>query len=264
MWPLELLVVLPAAAAALPPHSSPHPIIITPPHAADAPPARVPLFTHSSTGADGQFFPCVRIPTAVAVPGGPVRLAFAECRRWIGDGCEPTALPRPAAAHPADQSDRYICLKRSTDAGRTWGPLENTNVTQMRSTNPSAVWDLHTSSVRLFFSADDHFQNCSGIHAVSSTDGGLSWSAAVAQTVEGTGAPLLGSVGPAHGVISTRRRDGSLLTALASHLHHPRPVKPRANSPVRTFDTWVYTSVLGGDGHWRLARGDLPYIGETQ
>ena len=33
---------------------------------------------------------------------------------------------------------------------------------------------------------------------------------------------------------------------------------------MRTFDTWVYTSVLGGDGQWRLARGDLPFIGETQ
>jgi hypothetical protein len=33
-------------------------------------------------------FPCVRVPSLLAIPGGPL-LAFAECRLFTGDGCEP-------------------------------------------------------------------------------------------------------------------------------------------------------------------------------
>ena len=64
--------------------------------------------------------------------------------------------------------------------------------------------------------------------------------------------------------MSARRSDGSTLLALASHLHHPEPVTPKGSNITRTFDTWVYTSTVGGDGHWKLAEGDLPFIGETQ
>ena len=219
-----------------------------------------PLFVHSTTGPDGEFFPCTRIPTALAVPGTSVRLAFAECRRWVGDGCEPAGLPTPVHV---DQGDRFICMKRSVDAGCTWGGLIS-NITKVRSTNPSVVWDLHAAAVRLFFSADDPQQRVNGIHAVQSTDFGVTWTAPVAQHVEGTGAKLLGGVGPGNAVVSGRRSDGTILLALASHLHHPEPVTPKDSNITRTFDTWVYTSTVGGDDHWTLAEGDLPFIGETQ
>jgi sialidase-1 len=250
-----------AAAPPLPPFERPG--AANSPIAATAAPT--PLFTHSMRAPDGQFFPCTRVPTALAVPGGPVRLALAECRRWAGDGCRPAALLVPPPSVPVDEGDRFICLRRSTDRGHTWSGLHS-NITTMRSTNPSAVWDLHAGAVRVFFNACDPYQNASGIHSVLSTDFGISWARPVAQTVEGTtpASPLRGGVGPAHGVISTRRADGSLLMALASHLHHPEPLTPNGSHVTRTFDSWVYTSVRGGDSHWRLARADLPFIGETQ
>ena len=212
-------------------------------------PQNTTLFVHSTRTADGDFFPCTRVPSALAVPGSLVRLALAECRRWIGDGCEPNGLPAPK---DPDQGDRYVCLRRSVDGGATFGALQ-ANITNTRGTNPSAVWDLHAGAVRVFFSSN------TGIHSVLSSDLGVSWARPMPQTTV-DGHRLLGSVGPGNGVISTRLSNGTLLLALASHSHHTEPM----GTPIRTFDSYVYTSTLGGDAGWRRSRATLPYIGETQ
>lgn len=86
------------------------------------------IFRHSTTAPDGTFFPCTRIPTAVAIPnvngkakitdgsGGSssVVLAFAECRKWVGDGCEPHGIaPQPYVAYTLTTSKKSP--KHSTD-----------------------------------------------------------------------------------------------------------------------------------------------------
>ena len=223
-----------------------------------APPSTSAVFVHSTRTPAGDFFPCTRVPSALAIPNTPVRLALAECRRWVGDGCYPAGLPTPTNETQVG-SNRYVCLRRSVDGGATFLALDP-NITGMRGTNPSAVWDLHASAVRVFFTACDTAQGTSGIHSVMSTDLGASWSRPVQQISEATGEPLLGSVGPGHGVISTRLPNGSVLLALAAHTHHPKPV----GTPAHTFESWVYTSMMGGDSHWRQAKASLPYIGETQ
>lgn len=102
-------------------------------------------------------FPCVRVPSLLAIPGGPL-LAFAECRLFTGDGCEPVkvstahgnhARPRAEGSAGVDPSstldsgkssdarvgpgldgtegdlrDRVVCMRASTDKGVTWGPLQ--------------------------------------------------------------------------------------------------------------------------------------------
>jgi hypothetical protein len=63
-------------------------------------------------------WPCIRIPAAVAVPDTDVVVAFAECRTWIGDGCDIDGRP----SSPGSQYfNRTICSRRSTDGGATWG-----------------------------------------------------------------------------------------------------------------------------------------------
>ena len=51
-------------------------------------PALAPSVFPSGIGG----FPCVRVPSLLAIPGGPL-LAFAECRSFTGDGCEPRHRP---------------------------------------------------------------------------------------------------------------------------------------------------------------------------
>jgi hypothetical protein len=56
-----------------------------------------------------NFFPCTRVPRcAVRLPGTNTVLAFAECRRWVGDQCCPVACCGPGASNtlcprPANQ-----------------------------------------------------------------------------------------------------------------------------------------------------------------
>ena len=83
--------------------------------------SRLPLFMHSTTGPDGEFFPCTRIPTALAVPGTSVRLAFAECRRWVGDGCEPAGLPTPVHVDVARGIDDKPTSWQNTPSWHTVG-----------------------------------------------------------------------------------------------------------------------------------------------
>ena len=104
--------------------------------------------------------PCVRIPSLVTVPGGVV-VALAECRQFVGDGCRPWDDDNASLREPSWGANRYICSRRSTDYGRSFGPWQH-NITRMRSWNPAtAVIDRTTtkhgnaSSVLLFFNDGD-------------------------------------------------------------------------------------------------------------
>ena len=56
--------------------------------AAAAPPS-VDVFTPGMRSTAGVAYSCIRIPSVVLDPPSGHLLAFAECRAWVGDGCEP-------------------------------------------------------------------------------------------------------------------------------------------------------------------------------
>eukprot|EP01064_Diplonema_japonicum_P012826 TRINITY_DN20179_c2_g1_i1.p1 TRINITY_DN20179_c2_g1~~TRINITY_DN20179_c2_g1_i1.p1 ORF type:complete len:366 (+),score=24.99 TRINITY_DN20179_c2_g1_i1:36-1100(+) len=60
-------------------------------------------------------YPCIRIPVLLKTPSNKL-LAFAECRRYTGDGCYPKTSN-------STNPDRDICMKHSNDLGKTWSPL---------------------------------------------------------------------------------------------------------------------------------------------
>lgn len=84
-----------------------------------------PVFMHGETAANtNTTYPCIRIPSVVRHPESNVLLAFAECRRWVGDGCAPVGYEAEADGIALGRTDwRDLCSKTSTDGGSTWGPL---------------------------------------------------------------------------------------------------------------------------------------------
>lgn len=52
-----------------------------------------PVFIHGEGG-----YPCIRIPAIVQVKSGKL-LAFAECRTFTGDGCNPTKTYKHHRSH---------------------------------------------------------------------------------------------------------------------------------------------------------------------
>ena len=155
------------------------------------------IFSYSSTGP----FPCIRIPSALALPDGTI-LAFAETRRWIGDQCYPDA-PKPAA--PIQESNRSICLRRSLDKGVTWEPLRP-NISQRYSANPTAVHIAATNRTLLIF--DDTLNG--GLYMQESKDSGVSWSTAT-RLVTAAGVPILAVCGPGNAAVATK--NGTLFVA---------------------------------------------------
>ena len=107
-------------------------------------------------------------------------LAFAECRRWAGDQC---TVPSNTLTGP--EYNRSICSRRSTDGGRSWGPLAP-NITRRYAANPSAVHDRARNRTTLFFN-DARYRS---LYSMASADGGVTW---------GEATPLIGSGGGSGG-----------------------------------------------------------------
>ena len=59
-------------------------------------------------------------------------MAFAEARRWTGDGCIPPGYPSMPVGH------RDLVMKVSTDGGRTWGAQK---MVHFGGLNSAAVFD---------------------------------------------------------------------------------------------------------------------------
>lgn len=119
----------------------------------------------------GDDYPCVRIPSVVACNGGTL-LAFAEGRQKRNDHAE-----------------NDIVLKRSTDRGQTWGPVQVVASEGRDSLNdPSAVVDRGTGRIVLHYSrfAEGYHTNsappgyddphASRNYVVHSDDDGATWS----------------------------------------------------------------------------------------
>ena len=146
------------------------------------------IFAYSTTSP----YPCIRIPSALALPGSRTILAFAETRRWIGDQCYPDA-PKPAA----QESNRSICLRRSLDAGATWLALRP-NISQRYSANPTALHDATTNRTLLFF--DDTLNG--HLYMQRSTDSGDTWSLAMPLRTA-AGLPISAICGPGNAAVAT-------------------------------------------------------------
>ncbi|MDT0341347.1 sialidase family protein [Streptomyces litchfieldiae] len=144
-------------------------------------------FVHHTEG-----YACFRIPALVATADGTL-LAFAEGR----------------VADCADVGDIDLVLKRSTDEGRTWGPL---TVLRGRDSpdgfgNPAPVVDSGTGRVSVLFAHNpwtargaDRVRGTRTLHALHSTDDGASWTpGGDLGALKPAGWTWI-SVGPGHGV----------------------------------------------------------------
>lgn len=147
-------------------------------------------------------YPCIRIPS-VALAGDNKSLnAFAECRFFTGDGCEPVRLP---PGYKPGSKRRDICQKRSTDAGLSWTPLR---VIAHWGAQANPVYD--DTSRTLFLQYVQLANQVEGTRGdsmqMSSTDHGASWTNPRSICAVSPGQPGLpkgvcgGAVGPGVGI----------------------------------------------------------------
>lgn len=139
-------------------------------------------------------YPCIRIPSALAIPSTNIVLAFAECRKWGGDQCFVANVPN---ATRAQQFNRSICMKRSTDGGASFGALQE-NITHRYSANPSAVV-LPNNKIKLYF--NDALDKT--LFSILSNDLGQTWEKSTALLDHATGNILTGINGPGNSVVAS-------------------------------------------------------------
>eukprot|EP00054_Salpingoeca_dolichothecata_P015800 m.91606 g.91606 ORF g.91606 m.91606 type:complete len:447 (-) comp21663_c0_seq5:367-1707(-) len=121
-------------------------------------------FVNVFTPGEGGY-PCIRIPAILLAGDNKTLLAYAECRNWTGDGCEPSKFN----IAPTDNSNKDLCQKISVDGGKTWGPLQ---VIIKNAGQPSPVWDAATNTLIMTYlqlSPPGNFQR-------TSKDMGQTWS----------------------------------------------------------------------------------------
>jgi hypothetical protein len=236
------------------------------PAAATAPAASV--FPHGIGG-----FPCVRVPSLLALPPrrgagvGPESksakssrlLAFAECRSFVGDGCEPKGMWPPPKGGPSVE-DRVVCMRVSDTGGESWDPLI-ANLSQGHGMYPTALYDPVRDQVVLQFSgwppsAKYNYYSPQPYQLVS-TDRGASWTDPVEVLPRVPGIAIFGS--SCRGLaVTTGPHRGRLLFAGYNHTV-PAP-KPPAHANSTTF---VWYSDTGGRS-WELAPGRVLHMAEPQ
>ena len=165
------------------------------------------LFQPGDSFADGRASVCYRIPALIAA-GNTTLLAFAKAFNFSSDGCYPKPYwcgpscgPRPTPARPAAPGDNTstIVVRRSTDGGDSWGPIEAV----ARGVDFAAAYDELRDRVLVTFAGDSGLNpqpNLSpGDYQVVSSDKGRSWGApASLKAVLGQYDGLL--VGPGRGL----------------------------------------------------------------
>eukprot|EP01065_Artemidia_motanka_P022821 TRINITY_DN2700_c0_g1_i2.p2 TRINITY_DN2700_c0_g1~~TRINITY_DN2700_c0_g1_i2.p2 ORF type:complete len:456 (+),score=138.13 TRINITY_DN2700_c0_g1_i2:65-1432(+) len=144
----------------------------------------VQVFWPGENTSAGDVYPCIRIPS-ILLAGDKRLLAFAECRRTIGDGCLPKGGTDAPGAH------RDLCMKKSDNGGETWSDL---SVVSRDCWQPDPVWDSVTGTVVLNM-------NCGGkgISVAFSADKGDTWTAAK-QIDQDFGPAAQSAVGPGVGL----------------------------------------------------------------
>ena len=139
-----------------------------------------------TSGAEGYH--TFRIPSLVVANDGTI-LAFCEGRKF--------------GYH--DYQALYLLLKRSSDNGVSWGPMQVLAGDGERTQhNPTAVVDKETDSVWLAYNID-----CHQTFVMSSSDSGASWSEPM-EITDGVVSPNMNFyvVGPGHGI---QRKNGTLV-----------------------------------------------------
>ncbi|WP_371643911.1 exo-alpha-sialidase [Streptomyces mirabilis] len=193
-------------------------------------------------------YACFRIPAVVRSTHGTL-LAFAEGR--VHD-C-------------GDAGDIDIVVKRSTDGGRTWGPLQVVNEGAGDSHgNPAPIVDRETGRIVLAETYNTGRTDGRGCdvpcdrtpHLQYSDDDGLSWSAPRDLSAEIL-PPNWNSwyaTGPVHGIQLTRgRHAGRLIFGVNTETWN--------GSRVTANNAALITSDDGGD-HWRIGASDSWPIAE--
>ena len=99
----------------------------------------VDVFVHG----EHPLCPCLRIPSLAAT--NSTLFAFAECRPWLGDGCDPLGV----AAGPGPV---HIAMKSSANGGIHWSPL----VILTEGCQPTAVYNERTDTLLFMFKNDTH------------------------------------------------------------------------------------------------------------
>lgn len=153
-----------------------------------------PVFTNGTGG-----YPVYRIPAVVRANDGTL-LAFCEGRAGMSDG-----------------GNIDIVLKRSTDHGKTWGPLilvqEEGGSAAITIGNPAPVVDRNTGHIHLLFCRE----NDTVFHTVS-TDNGLTWKTRteITANVKSTGWGWY-ATGPVHGIQLKHGDQAGRLVVPANH-----------------------------------------------
>ncbi|MEU1803613.1 sialidase family protein [Streptomyces sp. NPDC019937] len=165
------------------------------------------------SGQDAGYF-CFRIPAIVTSRDGTL-LAFAEGRK---DNC-------------GDAGDIDLVLKRSTDGGRTWGPLQVINEGGGDTHgNPAPVVDTRTGRILLastYNTGRDDSQSCDvpcdrTPHLQYSDDDGATWSAPrdLSPTLLPPTWNSWYATGPVHGIqLKHGRHKGRLLFTVNTESH---------------------------------------------
>lgn len=110
---------------------------------------------------------CYRIPALTTAPDGSIIAAIDERVPSCGD--------------LKWSRDINIVIRRSTDGGRTWGPVERVAdfPDGQSASDPSMITDTVSGTVFLFYNFMDHdlAKDVYFFHVMRSTDNGLTWSA---------------------------------------------------------------------------------------
>ena len=150
------------------------------PEAAD-PPTEQPQFDQATVFSAGEGgYHCFRIPALIVTPKGTV-LAFSEARE---SSCR-------------DDADIDLVMKRSLDAGTSWGKLEVLLDDGDLSVNqPAPILDHITGEVILVFC-----KNNQRVFATRSSDDGVSWTppTEITHEVKDPAWSYIGA-GPGHGI----------------------------------------------------------------
>ena len=146
------------------------------PASSAVPPTIIPLFEPSASG-----YPCFRQPALTAVAGGRVLLAWTEAYPINTPGPTGNCAPPLGANDLAD-----IVYRRSTNAGRSWAPLQLAVGNNSRSTGKidwyCSVSDDLAGKVFLFL---QDFGSPTLVSQLISTDRGASFSAPRPLTIVG-------------------------------------------------------------------------------
>ncbi len=155
-------------------------------------------------GENGYF--AFRIPAIITAQNGDL-LAFAEARR---DNLQ-------------DEGDIDIVLKRSTDGGVSWGPMQLlADNGAGKAGNPTPVLDQTTGNIILPYSVDVETP-----YVITSSDHGLTWSAPVNIKSSANPSNWKGYVfGPTHGIQLQRGPHAGRLVIPGSHSLRGVPLEP--------------------------------------